>query len=102
MATFPSSSNRSAAASAPSITRPQPTNCLAGRDGLRGDETNYWIFSETGLRTLVDRAGWEVCDWLVAGDEGSACPGTQPDERVFCLLRSRAYTPAPVTQLVAR
>jgi tRNA (mo5U34)-methyltransferase len=78
-----------------------PVAFLAGRDGLRGDETNYWIFSETGLRTLVDRAGWEVCDWLVAGDEGSACPGTQPDERVFCLLRSRAYTPAPVTQLVA-
>ena len=60
---------------------------------LRGDETNYWIFSETGLRTLVDRAGWEVCDWMVAGDER--------DERVFCLLRSRACTQAPVTQLVA-
>ena len=70
-----------------------PVAFLAGRDGLRGDETNYWIFSETGLRTLVDRAGWEVCDWMVAGDE--------PDERAFCLLRSRAYTPAPVTQLVA-
>jgi hypothetical protein len=70
----------------------EPVAFLAGRDGLAGDETNYWIFSETGLRTLVDRCGWEVCDWLVAGDES--------DERVFCLLRSRAFTPAPVTQLV--
>jgi SAM-dependent methyltransferase len=78
-----------------------PVAFLAGRDGLRGDETNYWIFSETGLRTLVDRAGWEVCDWMVAGDEGPASPGAQPDDRVFCLLRSRAHTPAPVTQLVA-
>ena len=32
-----------------------PVAFLAGRDGLRGDETNYWIFSETGLRTLIDR-----------------------------------------------
>ena len=43
----------------------QPVAFLAGRDGLAGDETNYWIFSETGLRTLLDRCGWEVCDWLV-------------------------------------
>jgi tRNA (mo5U34)-methyltransferase len=77
-----------------------PVAFLAGRDGLRGDETNYWIFSETGLRTLVDRSGWEVCDWLVVGDESSVLWNTQPDERVFCLLRSRAYAPAPVTQLV--
>ena len=77
-----------------------PVAFLAGRDGLRGDETNYWIFSETGLRTLVDRAGWEVCDWMVAGDENAAPTAAQPDDRVFCLLRSRACTPAPVTQLV--
>jgi hypothetical protein len=69
-----------------------PVSFLAGRDGLRGDETNYWIFSETGLRTLLDRCGWEICDWLVAAEE--------PDPRVFCLLRSRAFPPPPVTQLV--
>src|SRR5262249_43129782 len=44
---------------------------LAGRDGLRGDETNYWIFTESGLRTLLDRTGWEVCDWLLVRDEDS-------------------------------
>lgn len=77
-----------------------PVAFLAGRDGLRGDETNYWIFSETGLRTLVDRCGWEVCDWLVTGDEGSVLWSTQRDERVFCLLRSRAFASAPVNQLV--
>ena len=77
-----------------------PVAFLAGRDGLRGDETNYWIFSETGLRTLVDRCGWEVCDWLVAGHEASVLWNTQRDERVFCLLRSRAFLPPPVTQLV--
>ncbi len=69
-----------------------PAAFLAGREGFRGDETNYWIFSETGLRTLVDRCGWEVCDWLAVGDDS--------DERVFCLLRSQAFSPPPVTQLV--
>ena len=77
-----------------------PVAFLAGRDGLRGDETNYWIFSETGLRTLIDRSGWEVCDWHVVGVEDSVLWNTQRDERVFCLLRSRAFAPAHVTQLV--
>jgi tRNA (mo5U34)-methyltransferase len=77
-----------------------PVAFLAGRDGLGGDETNYWIFSETGLRTLVDRCGWEVCDWLVVGDEDNPLWTAQRDERVFCLLRSRAFTPPPVTQLI--
>ena len=77
-----------------------PVAFLAGRDGLRGDETNYWVFSETGLRTLVDRCGWEVCDWLVVDDEASVLWNTQRDERVFCLLRSRTSDPPPVTQPV--
>jgi SAM-dependent methyltransferase len=76
-----------------------PVAFLAGRDGFRGDETNYWLFSETGLRTLIDRCGWEVCDWLVDGGEGCGASGTERDERVFCLLRSRAYLAPPVTQL---
>ena len=70
-----------------------PVAFLAGRDGLRGDETNYWVFSETGLRTLVDRCGWDVCDWLVVDDEASVLWNTQRDERVFCLLRSRTFDP---------
>jgi hypothetical protein len=77
-----------------------PVAFLAGRDGLRGDETNYWIFSESGLRTLVDRCGWEVCDWLVVDDPDSILWNTQRDERVFCLLRSRTFRPRPITQLV--
>ena len=39
-----------------------PAAFLAGKDGLRGDETNYWFFTEAALRrSLVDRTGWEVC-----------------------------------------
>lgn len=78
-----------------------PVAFLADRDGLRGDETNYWIFSEAGLRTLVDRAGWEVCDWTVVSDPGSILWNTQADERVICLLRSRVHEPVPFSQLAA-
>ena len=77
-----------------------PVAFLAGGDGLRGDGTNYWIFSEAGLRTLLDRTGWEVCDWMVSKAEDSVLWDTQRDERVICLLRSRAFDAAPQTQLV--
>jgi SAM-dependent methyltransferase len=77
-----------------------PAAFLAGRDGLRGDETNYWIFTERGLRNLIDRAGWEVCDWLALRDEESRLWGSQKDERVLCLLRSRRFALEPRTQLV--
>ncbi len=77
-----------------------PVAFLAGGDGLRGDGTNYWIFSETGLRTLLDRTGWEVCDWMVSAAEDSVLWDTQRDERVICLLRSRTFPAADCTQLV--
>jgi tRNA (mo5U34)-methyltransferase len=73
---------------------------LADRDGLKGDETNYWIFTEEGLRVLVDRTGWDVCDWMVTGDPAATLWGSQPDERVFCLLRSRAFEPVVRSQLL--
>ena len=78
-----------------------PVAFLAGGDGLRGDGTNYWIFSESGLRTLLDRTGWEVCDWMVSAAEDSVLWEGQRDERVICLLRSRAFDAPPATQLIA-
>ncbi len=78
-----------------------PVAFLAGGDGLRGDGTNYWIFSEAGLRTLLDRTGWEVCDWTVSAAEGSILWDAQRDERVVCLLRSRRFDAPPQTQLAA-
>ena len=54
------------------------------------DETNYWIFSATGLRRLIDRCGWDVLDWAHFGDTERSNPSDNThDERVFCLLRSR-------------
>ena len=77
-----------------------PLAFLAGRGGLRGDQTNYWIFTEAGLRNLLDRTGWEIADWKVVDDEDSTLWGTQRDQRVFCLLRSRRRPPAGRSQLL--
>lgn len=54
------------------------------------DDTNYWIFSETGLRRLFDRTGWDVLDFTTVGcQEGSNPRDADRDERAFALLRSR-------------
>ena len=66
---------------------------------MRGDDTNYWIFTEGGLRNLIERADWEVYDVLRVRDDESLLWGAQTDERVICLLRSRRFPPEPRTQL---
>lgn len=54
------------------------------------DATNYWIFSETALRGLVERTGWTVCDFQTTGaTRGSEPARLDRDERAFCLLESR-------------
>ena len=78
-----------------------PVAFLAGSNGLRGDETNYWIFTERGLQTLIDRAGWDIADFRVVDDPESILWGTQRDQRVICLLRSRVRPPVERPQLLA-
>lgn len=67
-----------------------PVAYLVGADELNADATNYWIFTEAGLRRLVDRAGWDLLEVELTGDTEQADP-TRPDHdlRAFCLLRSR-------------
>jgi choline dehydrogenase-like flavoprotein len=51
------------------------------------DSTNYWIFSEAGLRRLLGRAGWNVLAWTTSGDTRLSEPSSETaDERAFCLL----------------
>jgi hypothetical protein len=60
-----------------------PTEC-------NNDSTNYWIFSETGLRRILARSGWEVRDWLTLGNTAASDPATpEGDERAFLLAESR-------------
>lgn len=55
------------------------------------DPTNFWIFSEAGLRRILARTRWELCDYLTTGcREGSDPASPDRDERAYCLLRSPA------------
>ena len=64
------------------------------------DDTNYWIFSETALRRLLDRTGWNICDFQTTGSTRSSEPARlDRDERAFCLLESR-YCPRYSIQLL--
>lgn len=52
------------------------------------DWTNYWVFSETGLRLLLERAGWKVLAFATFGSSHSDPVTAEGDERAFCLLKS--------------
>jgi tRNA (mo5U34)-methyltransferase len=57
---------------------------------LNDDETNYFIFSEPGLRVMAERAYWEICDYATVGQSENSEPvRLDRDERAFCLLKSR-------------
>ena len=54
------------------------------------DPTNYWIFSDAGLRRLLDRTGWDICSYGTVGQKVDSDPSSNDrDERAFCLLHSR-------------
>lgn len=67
-----------------------PVGYLLGEAETNNDKTNYWIFSETGLKRLLDRSGWELLGYATVGDTQDSDPvRSDRDERAFCLLRSR-------------
>jgi tRNA (mo5U34)-methyltransferase len=72
--------------------RDAPVAYLLDEDELNADDTNYWIFSESGLRRLLKRTRWEICDWYVAGSGESDPNSLDRDQRVWCLIRSRYYS----------
>jgi tRNA (mo5U34)-methyltransferase len=62
---------------------------LLAEDELNGDDTNVWIFSEQGLRRILERTRWEVVELITAGDTvASDTSSLDHDERAFCLLKS--------------
>jgi hypothetical protein len=63
-----------------------PVAWLLGASEINDDPTNYWIFSEAGLRRLVERCGWRVVAWTRAG--AAVADPVEADARVFCLLES--------------
>jgi len=71
--------------------RDAPVAYLVDEEETNGDNTNFWIFSEAGLRRILKRTGWWVLDYTTTGCAVDSDPATpEGDERVFCLLRSPA------------
>jgi SAM-dependent methyltransferase len=69
----------------------QPLGYLLGPTEANNDPTNFWIFSEAGLRRLCERAGWKIVDFTTIGcTRGSDPAHGDRDERAYCLLESRA------------
>jgi hypothetical protein len=67
-----------------------PVAYLVGADETNNDATNYWMFSDAGLRRVLDRAGWDVLEFMTVGNVTHSDPATNDgDERAFCLVRSR-------------
>jgi hypothetical protein len=54
------------------------------------DSTNYWIFSDAGLKRLLDRTNWDIREYRIIGDAEEGDPFTnEHDARAFCLVESR-------------
>lgn len=67
-----------------------PVAYLVAPTETNNDPTNYWIFSDAGLRRILDRTGWEVVDLMTVGCTIDSEPASmERDERAFCLVRSR-------------
>ena len=72
----------------------EPAAYLLDDGEANSDWTNFWIFSDLGLRRLLHRAGWRVLDYLVVGPGESAEPAaSDADARAFCLAQSRLVDP---------
>ncbi len=71
-----------------------PIAYLVGAEETNNDSSNYWIFSETGLRRLLDRTGWDLCDYTTTGcSSGSDPTRADRDQRAYCALRSKFPDP---------
>lgn len=67
-----------------------PVAYLLGPQECNNDDTNFWIFSEQGLKRLIDRTGWDLRSYVTIGDTASSTPADpERDERAFCLLEKR-------------
>ncbi len=79
---------------------PYPLAYLVDPGELNGDGSNYWVFSDTGLKRLIRRAGWDIVDYATQGaTQGSDPVAPDRDERAFMLLRSRYLGGVPMATM---
>ncbi len=77
----------------------EPVAYLLDTFECNNDPTNFWIFSEAGLRRVCYRAGWDVVDSLTVGADESEPARLDRDRRMLCLLHSRYTDPWPGLEL---
>jgi hypothetical protein len=81
---------------------PYPVAYLLGPRECNDDYTNYWIFTDAGLKRLFDRTGWSVLSQINIGSTTNSTPADPDrDERAYVFLRrmdptlSAAPNPVP-------
>jgi tRNA (mo5U34)-methyltransferase len=68
-----------------------PLAYLLGPEECNNDSTNFWIFSDEGLKRLIHRTGWSILAFTTIGDTNNSTPADpNHDERAICLLKSDA------------
>jgi hypothetical protein len=73
---------------------------LVDEHELNLDRTNFWLFTEEGLRRTLKRCGWHVHAWKTAEEPVRYDSGTiTADVRVHCLLQSRLTNSTPSLDL---
>ncbi len=56
------------------------------------DATNFWMFTQKGLKLMLERAGWRVVKMITLGDTVASNPqDANHDERAFALLESKHF-----------
>jgi len=70
------------------LLSPYPVAYLLGRRECNNDHTNYWIFTDEGLKRLIDRTGWSLLSQVNIGDTTNSNPADlDRDERAHFFLR---------------
>ena len=85
------------------LLSPYPVAYLLGPRECNDDYTNYWIFTDEGLKRLIDRTGWSVLSQINIGDTTNSTPtDADRDERAYLFLRrvepTLSASPNPVPQ----
>lgn len=65
---------------------------LLDSDECNNDSTNFWVFSESGLKMLVKRTGWTIRDFKIMGNAESEPASMEKDARAFCFLESQRFS----------
>lgn len=67
-----------------------PIAYLVDDQELNADDTNFWIFTEEGLKRIVRRAGWDILHYATTGPLATSDPVTpEGDCRAYIVARSR-------------